>query len=49
VAVFSAVGEGTYTDLAGWTSEPVGLGLTIIFVLEDGRWVGRVVHQSIAP
>ena len=49
VAVFSAVGEGTYTDLAGWTSEPVGLGLTIIFVLEDGRWVGRVIHQSIAP
>ena len=49
VAVFSAVGEGTYTDVAGWTSEPVGLGLTIIFVLEDGRWVGRVVHQSIAP
>ncbi len=49
VAVFSGVGEGTYTDLAGWTSEPVGLGLTIIFVREDGRWVGRVVHQSIAP
>ena len=49
VAVFSGVGEGTYTDLAGWTSEPVGLGLTIVFVLEDGRWVGRVVHQSIAP
>ncbi len=49
VAVFSAVGEGTYTDLAGWTSEPVGLGITIVFGLEDGRWVGRVVHQSIAP
>ncbi len=49
VAVFSGVGEGTYTDLAGWTSEPVGIGITIIFVLEDGRWVGRVVHQSIVP
>jgi len=49
VAVFSAVAEGTYTDRAGWTSEPVGLGLTIIFVREDDRWVGRVVHQSIAP
>ena len=49
VAVFSAVAEGTYTDLAGWTSEPVGLGLTVVFVREDGRWVGRVVHQSIAP
>ena len=49
VAVLSAVGEGTYTDLAGWTSEPVGIGLTIVFVRENGRWVGRVVHQSIAP
>ena len=47
VAVVSVVGEGTYTDLAGWTSEPVGLGITIIFVREDGRWVGRYVHQSI--
>jgi len=47
VALFTAVGEGTYTDLAGWTSEPVGLGFTIVFVREDGRWVGRHVHQSI--
>ena len=47
VAVVTVVGEGTYTDLAGWTSEPVGLGLTIVFVREDGRWVGRHVHQSI--
>ena len=49
VAVFSGVAEGTYTDLAGWTSEPVGLGITVVFVRENGRWVGRVVHQSIAP
>ncbi len=48
VAVVSAVAEGTYTDLAGWTSEPVGIGITIIFVRENGRWVGRYVHQSIA-
>jgi uncharacterized protein (TIGR02246 family) len=48
VAVVSAVAEGTYTDLAGWTSEPVGIGVTIIFVRENGRWVGRHVHQSIA-
>jgi hypothetical protein len=48
VAVVSVVGEGTYTDLAGWTSEPVGLGITIIFVREDGQWVGRHIHQSIA-
>lgn len=47
VAVFSAVGEGTYTDKSGWTSEPVGLGITVIFVREDGRWVGRYVHQSV--
>ena len=47
VAVVSVVAEGTYTDLAGWTSEPVGIGVTIIFVRENGRWVGRHVHQSI--
>jgi uncharacterized protein (TIGR02246 family) len=47
VAVVTVVGEGTYTDLAGWTSEPVGLGITIIFVREDGRWAGHHVHQSI--
>ena len=47
VAVFSAVGEGVYTDQAGWTSEPVGLGFTIVFVRENGRWVGRHFHQSV--
>ena len=31
VAVFSAVSEGTCTDLAGWTSDPVGLGITVVF------------------
>ena len=48
VVVYSAVGEGTYTDKAGWTSEPVGLGITVVFVLEDGRCTARHVHQSIA-
>ena len=48
VAVLSAVGEGVYTDLAGWTSEPVGLGLTVVFVREGGQWTARHVHQSIA-
>ena len=48
VAVVTVVGEGTYTDLAGWTSEPVGLGITIVFVREDGGWVAQHVHQSIA-
>ena len=47
VAVLMAVGEGTYTDKAGWTSEPVGIGLTIVFVKEDGVWRGRHAHQSI--
>jgi len=48
VAVFSAVSEGVYTDKAGWTSEPVGLGITVVFVREDGRWTARHVHQSVA-
>ena len=48
VAIVIAVAEGTYTDKAGWTSEPVGIGHTIVFVLEDGEWRARHAHQSIA-
>jgi uncharacterized protein (TIGR02246 family) len=48
VAVFSAVGEGTYTDKANFTSEPVGLGATVIFVKRDGVWRAVHFHQSIA-
>ncbi|HSE27105.1 MAG TPA: SgcJ/EcaC family oxidoreductase [Gemmatimonadales bacterium] len=49
VAVLYAVGEGTYTDKAGWSSEPVGLGYTIVFVREQGQWRMRHAHQSVAP
>ena len=49
VAIVLAVSEGTYTDKAGWTSEPVGLGTTIVFVRENGEWRARHAHQSIAP
>jgi uncharacterized protein (TIGR02246 family) len=47
VAIAYAVGEGTYTDKAGWTSEPVGLGITLVFVKDNGRWRLRHAHQSI--
>jgi uncharacterized protein (TIGR02246 family) len=48
VAIAFAVAEGTYTDKAGWTSEPVGIGTTIVLVKEDGEWRIRHAHQSIA-
>jgi len=48
VALVMVAGEGTYTDKAGWTSEPVGIGLTIVFVRENGVWWARHAHQSIA-
>ncbi len=48
VAVVMAVSEGTYTDKAGWTSLPVGIGTTIVFVREGGQWRARHAHQSIA-
>ena len=48
VALVIAVSEGTYTDKAGWTSEPVGIGTTIVFVRESGQWRARHAHQSIA-
>ena len=48
VALVMVVLEGTYTDKAGWTSEPVGIGTTLVFVREDGVWRARHAHQSIA-
>ena len=48
VAVVMVVSEGTYTDKAGWTSPPVGIGTTIVFVRENGEWRARHAHQSIA-
>jgi uncharacterized protein (TIGR02246 family) len=48
VALLTAVGEGTYTDKAGFTSEPVGLGATIVFVRKDGEWRAVHFHQSVA-
>lgn len=48
VAIVTAIGEGTYTDKAGWTSDPVGIGTTLVFVRENGMWRVRHAHQSIA-
>jgi uncharacterized protein (TIGR02246 family) len=48
VALYTVVGEGTYTDKAGWTSPPVGLGLTVVLVKKNGKWVGEHAHQSVA-
>jgi len=48
VAVVTAITEGTYTDKAGFTSEPVGLGSTIIFVRRNGEWRAVHFHQSVA-
>ena len=48
VAMVMAIGEGTYTDKAGWTSEPAGIGITVVFVRENGQWRARHAHQSIA-
>lgn len=44
VALLTAV--GTYTDDAGWTSPPVGLGITLVLVRENGRWRLTHAHQS---
>jgi uncharacterized protein (TIGR02246 family) len=48
VALVVAIAEGTYTDKAGWTSDPVGIGTTIVFVRANGEWRARHAHQSIA-
>ena len=48
VAVLMVVGEGSFTDVAGFKSDPVGIGLTVVFVREDGQWRARHAHQSFA-
>jgi uncharacterized protein (TIGR02246 family) len=48
VVLVSAVSEGTYTDKAGFTSAPVGLGSTAVFVRRDGEWKVIHYHQSVA-
>jgi uncharacterized protein (TIGR02246 family) len=48
VVIVAAVSEGTYTDIAGWTSEPVGMGHTIVFVRRNGQWRAVHAHQSVA-
>ena len=37
---------GTYTDDAGWTSEPVSLGVTFVFVRRGDTWRLTHAHQS---
>lgn len=49
VALYSSVAKGTYQDLSGKISEPVGLGSTAIFVRRDGVWHLAHFHQSVAP
>ena len=48
VVLVSAVSEGTYTDKAGYTSPPVGLGSTAVFVRRGGEWRVIHYHQSVA-
>ena len=48
VAVYVAVGKGTFQDLSGDISEPVGLGTTAIFIKRDGVWRLAHFHQSVA-
>jgi uncharacterized protein (TIGR02246 family) len=48
VVLVSAVSEGTYTDKAGFTSPPVGLGSTAVFVRRNGEWRVIHYHQSVS-
>ena len=49
VAIVLAISEGNYTDKDGWTSEPIRIGQTIVFVRENGQWRARHAHQSFTP
>jgi len=47
VVLVSAVSEGTYTDKAGFTFPPVGLGSTAVFVRRGPEWRVIHYHQSV--
>ena len=48
VVLVSALSEGTFTDKAGFTFPPVGLGSTAVFVRRAGQWRVIHFHQSVA-
>jgi uncharacterized protein (TIGR02246 family) len=48
VVLVWAISEGTYTDKAGFTSPPVGLGHTAVFVRRGADWRVIHFHQSVA-
>jgi uncharacterized protein (TIGR02246 family) len=48
VVLVLAVSEGTYTDRAGFTSPPVGMGSTAVFVRRGGEWRVIHFHESVA-
>jgi uncharacterized protein (TIGR02246 family) len=48
VVLVSAISEGTYTDKTGFTSPPVGLGSTAVFVRRGEEWRVIHFHQSVA-
>ncbi|HKP31015.1 MAG TPA: nuclear transport factor 2 family protein [Gemmatimonadales bacterium] len=48
VALYTGVVRGTFQDLSGKVSDPVGLGSTAIFIKRDGVWHLTHFHQSVA-
>ena len=46
VALALVTAWGTYTDDAGWVSDPVGIGVTFVFVRRGDRWRLTHAHQS---
>jgi uncharacterized protein (TIGR02246 family) len=48
VVLVYSIAQGTYTDKAGYTSDPVGMGFTAVFVKRDGEWRVIHFHESVA-
>lgn len=48
VVLVAAISEGTYTDKAGLSSPPVGLGSTAVFVRRGDQWRVLHYHQSVS-
>lgn len=49
IAIYSALGRGSFQDKDGNVSDPVHIGSSVVFVRRDGVWRAVHLHQSIQP
>ncbi|HET6278113.1 MAG TPA: nuclear transport factor 2 family protein [Candidatus Polarisedimenticolia bacterium] len=49
VAIYSALGRGSFQDKDGNVSDPVHIGASMVFMRRDGVWRAVHLHQTVQP